>query len=105
MIKMTIMVAFIGYAFNIFSDPKSDMIFSWYGRILVRFKNSGRFGKYVSMPLGLCIMCNTFWIGFILSFYLEAYIITALAISISASGMSLLILKIDQGLTRYITRQ
>jgi hypothetical protein len=92
LILLSIISAFIGFGFNRMQDP--DMIFQWYREWLnrmpyipikryqidylstvsnpkpilttIRHKKS-MFLYYLSKPLGLCIICNTTWIGMILT--------------------------------------
>lgn len=89
MIAQIVIIALIGYAFQLMNDPTEDMIFSWYGRLLVKFSRINHACKHLSKPLGLCIICNTVWIGIIfgLTIFHETLIIS-LVIGIAASALA-----------------
>lgn len=81
LLLLALFSALIGFAFNKMMEP--DMVFNWYKDLLIEFcwiKNPkypmdsdanilklSKFRVYLTKPLGLCIVCNTIWIGIILS--------------------------------------
>ena len=65
LILLSVVAASVGFGFQRMLDP--DMIFGKYGGLLRRYPNSKWF-IYLAKPLGLCIICNSTWIGIILTF-------------------------------------
>jgi len=91
-IQLVVLIALIGYAFNSYTTPEDEMIFDFYGRWLKKFAGKGKWQRYIAKPLGLCIVCNTAWIGILfcwLCCHLEWWLV--LAIAIAASGLAKLI--------------
>jgi hypothetical protein len=70
MIRIIIAIALVGYCFQLISNPREEMILSFYGRWLLRLHDSGKFGRYIYKPLGGCIVCNTTWIGFLCGWFI-----------------------------------
>jgi archaellum biogenesis protein FlaJ (TadC family) len=75
--------ALVGFGFRRMQDP--DMIFEWYRKWLEKlpikkdplwfteFHHTNEYIKskfiyYLTKPLGICIICNTTWIGMLLTF-------------------------------------
>lgn len=88
LLLLSIISAYIGFGFNRMQDP--DMIFAWYKEWLeqlpysikelsyeealatgkTRIKRKNKLIYYITKPLGICIICNTTWIGMFLAFML-----------------------------------
>lgn len=65
-IQLGLITALAGYAFQRMMDVKDKMIFAWYFLLLSKFRKRNKFCYYLSKPLGMCITCNTAWIGFMI---------------------------------------
>ena len=79
---LSIISALVGFGFQRMMDP--NMIFEWYHKWLEKFPyiydstwyldvraeryKKSKFLYYLTKPLGICIICNTTWIGMLLTF-------------------------------------
>jgi hypothetical protein len=89
MIKIIFVVALVGYSFQVMMSRRDDMIFGFYQGWLVLLSETGKLGKYIAKPLGLCIICNTTWIGLITALFIfNLSFIFSLIIAISAAGLA-----------------
>jgi hypothetical protein len=91
---LSIICAFVGFAFNKMQDP--DLIFGWYKSLLQNVGSRSRFLHYIVKPLGLCIICNTTWIGFITTVIVNPHQkllpFNMLAVGMCSAGMVILII-------------
>jgi hypothetical protein len=91
---LSIICAFAGFAFNKMQDV--DMIFMWYKNTLRKIGHKSQLLHYVVKPLGLCVICNTTWIGFITTFVLNPHqkylLFNMLAVGMCSAGMVILII-------------
>ena len=94
---ISIISAFVGFGFNMIQTP--GMLFEFYKDFLealphIKDRNfpydsehtyykESKFLYYLSKPLGLCIVCNTTWIGMIMAaFYLKEWSVLHLILTI-----------------------
>jgi len=89
MIQLIIIIALVGYGFQLMLNHKDNMIFGFYELWLVKLSKKNKFWHWITKPLGLCIICNTTWIGFLISaiFYQLAWW-QVLCIGIAAAGLA-----------------
>lgn len=66
LLLMSIVAALVGFGFKRMQDY--DMIFEWYGKWLNYLASKNKFLYYLTKPFGRCIICNTVWIGMLLTF-------------------------------------
>jgi hypothetical protein len=88
MLKIILISALVGIAFQ--SYMESGMIFGFYGKILKRMGLTS-FGKKIAKPLGVCIICNTTWVGMIIAFKMKYDVFDILIIGIAASGLVIIL--------------
>jgi hypothetical protein len=89
MITLIFLIALVGFTFQLMTDPREEMIFSFYGRFLIKLSKRNKLWFHITKPLGLCIVCNTVWIGLLLTlFFFNESIILSLILSISAAGVA-----------------
>jgi len=65
---LSIVSALVGFGFKRMQDY--DMIFRWYSDWLETLSGKNKFLYYFTKPFGRCIICNTTWIGMLLTFIL-----------------------------------
>ena len=82
---LAIISGFVGYGFNRIMEP--DMIAHPYKRLLSRLSRINQFLNYITKPLGLCIYCNTAWIGFILAYYTDCDLFWIITIGVCSVGI------------------
>lgn len=67
------------------------MIFEFYKNWLNHIKHTHPKLMYVCKPAGLCIVCNTTWIGFIISILLGLELFYILIVGISGATIVILL--------------
>lgn len=108
---LSIISAFVGFSFNRMQDP--DMIFEWYKDWLTKlpYKENPKFWHdvhatrydknmflyYLSKPLGLCIICNTTWIGILICLIVTEHyslmtIFNCITVGVTSAGIVTLII-------------
>ena len=66
LVVLSIIAAFIGFGFQRMMDV--EMIFYPYRKLITDLRYKSKALKYLTKPLGMCIICNSTWIGIILTF-------------------------------------
>jgi hypothetical protein len=91
---LSIICAFIGFGFNRMQDP--DMIFSWYKNLLEYLGSKSKILHYIVKPLGMCIICNTTWIGMISAFITlhqhKLLLFSVISVGVCSAGIVVLII-------------
>jgi hypothetical protein len=90
-VAVVVIVALMGFAFQLFMNCKENMIFCFYSSWLRRLARSGKIGLYISKPLGTCIYCSTTWIGFIIGFLYGFSLVEIIMLGLSSSALAGLI--------------
>jgi hypothetical protein len=91
MLELILIAALLGFGFRLMMDHTEEMLFGWYNLLLIKLRNRSIFGAYIAKPLGLCIICNTTWIGIMLAWYKAKPIIEMIIIGGAAAGLVTLI--------------
>ena len=119
---ISIISAFVGFGFNAMLQP--DMIFDWYREFLEqlpvvrdrafpydsdhKYYKESRILYYLTKPLGICIICNTTWIGMIIAaFYFKPvsnysliHVISCIITGVASAGIVIIITNIHRKLQR-----
>jgi hypothetical protein len=93
---LSIICAFIGFGFNKMQDP--DMIFFWYKNLLNYIGHKSKFLHYLVKPLGICIICNTTWIGILSSYIIlhpqKLLLFSMMSVGVCSAGIVIIIVNI-----------
>jgi len=93
---LSIISAFVGFGFQRMMD--FDMIFFWYGEWLQKTSKKNLTLYYVTKPLGRCILCNTTWIGVMLTivFFYDPplFLLYMLIVGVASAGMVIIIVNL-----------
>lgn len=79
-----------------------DMILVWYKGLLIKLSKweikEFEIGKYIAEPLGLCVICNSHWVAFIILIFnyslfkgFDCPVLVFEASAIAVSGISTLV--------------
>lgn len=66
LILLSVLSTFVGFGFQRMMEP--EMIFYSYHNLLNTIYHKHVLLAYFTKPLGMCIICNSTWIGIILTF-------------------------------------
>ena len=88
MLKWILIAALVGQGFHLYLDK--EMIFATYGAWLRKSRKG--ISRHLVKPLGACILCNTTWIGIILTILSNEYtwpkiIWVAIVIGVGSAGL------------------
>ena len=66
LLLLSVISALVGFGFRRMMEP--EMIFHQYRKLLTNLGDKSKLLKYITKPFGMCIICNSTWIGIILTF-------------------------------------
>jgi len=90
-ISLGLISALVGFAFQRMLSVKDKMIFAWYWVLLSRLSKKNKLLFYIAKPLGLCIICNTTWIGFIVVYLFDCKLLAIVLTGLVGTGIVILI--------------
>lgn len=87
MLELILISALLGFGFRLMLDHTEQMIFGWYNLLLIKMRRNYPWTSYLAKPLGLCIVCNTTWIGMMVAWYSNKGFIEMIIIGGAAAGL------------------